>query len=32
MPARYALSYVPENGTQLAALGRTWLGRDIHTA
>lgn len=30
MPARYALSYVPEQGTPLAELGRTWLGRDIY--
>lgn len=29
MPARYALSYVPENGSPLADFGRTWLGRDI---
>lgn len=31
MPARYALSYVPENGTPLAELGRMWLGRDIYS-
>lgn len=29
MPARYALSYVPEKGSLLADFGRTWLGRDI---
>lgn len=32
MPARYALCFVPENGTPLADLGRKWLGRDIHSA
>lgn len=32
MPARFALSYVPENGTPLAALGRTWLGRDVYSS
>jgi len=32
MPARYALSYVPEQGSPLADFGRSWLGRDIDTA
>lgn len=32
MPARYALSYVPEQGTPLAELGRTWLGHDIDSS
>lgn len=32
MPARYALSYVPEQGSPLAELGRTWLGRDIDSS
>ena len=31
MPARYALSYVPPEGTSLADLGRLWLGRDIYS-
>ncbi len=31
MPARYALTYVPQDRTPLAALGRMWLGRDIHS-
>jgi len=31
MPARYALSYVPQDRTPLADLGRIWLGRDIHS-
>lgn len=32
MPARYALSYVPEQDSPLAQFGRAWLGRDIDTA
>lgn len=32
MPARYALSYVPEKGSLLADFGRTWLGRDIDSS
>lgn len=32
MPARYALSYVPEQGSPLAELGKTWLGRDIDSS
>ena len=31
MLARFALSYVPQDRTPLAALGRMWLGRDIHS-
>jgi hypothetical protein len=32
MPARYALSYVPEKDSPLSNFGREWLGRDIDTA
>ena len=32
MPARYAISFVPENGTPLADLGRKWLGRDVYSS
>ena len=32
MAARYAFSFVPENGTPLADLGRKWLGRDVYSS
>lgn len=32
MPARYALSYVPEKDSPLADFGKTWLGRDIFSS
>ncbi len=32
MPARYALSYVPEKDSPLADFGRMWLGWDIFSS